>query len=292
MKNNISGLGVALVTPFTPTGDIDFAALERLVDHVICGGADYLVTLGTTAETPTLSCEEKRSLVDAILKYNAGRVPVIVGIGGNSTHCVISAIKEFDFTGICALLSVVPYYNKPSQQGIYEHYKAVAEASPVPVILYNVPGRTGVNMTAETTLRIARDCPNAMAVKEASGNLSQIAYIMRDKPEGFAVISGDDNMTLPVIAMGGNGIISVAANAYPDKLKALVDAFAKGDTALAAKLHLDLTEVNDALFEEGNPVGVKAALAVKGIIGNYLRLPLVPSSERLYSKLQKLISTL
>lgn len=281
MKTNIGGVGVALVTPFTSNLEVDFTALDKLVEHVIEGGADYLVALGTTAETPTLSAREKRAVADRILRANDGRKPVVAGIGGNSTAEVVFAVKEFDFKGFDALLSVTPYYNKPSQEGIYQHYKAVSGASPVPVILYNVPGRTGVNMTAQTTLRLARDFENIVAVKEASGNLSQAAYILRDRPEGFAFISGDDNSTLPIIAMGGDGVISVAANAFPEKFCDMVHYAMDGDFKTAANLHLQLTEATDLLFKEGNPTGVKAALYLKGIVENYLRLPLIPSSQEL-----------
>lgn len=286
MKTNIHGVGVALVTPFNNDLEIDFAALEALVEYVIGAGADYLVVLGTTAETPTLSAAEKRAVADRVLALNAGRKPVVIGIGGNNTAEVVTAVKEFDFKGVDALLSVTPYYNKPSQEGIYQHYKAVAEASPVPVVLYNVPGRTGVNMTACTTLRLAHDFKNIIAVKEASGNLSQAAYILRDRPEGFLVISGDDNCALPMMSMGGNGVISVAANAFAAKFCKMVHLAEDGNFPAAATLHLELTEATDLLFAEGNPVGVKAALTIKGIIPNNLRLPLVKASDELCGKLK------
>lgn len=286
MKTNISGVGVALVTPFTSKLEVDFTALDRLVEHVIEGGADYLVALGTTAESATLSAREKRAVADRILRVNNGRKPVVVGIGGNSTADVVFAIKEFDLKGFDALLSVTPYYNKPSQEGIYRHYKAVAEVSPLPVIMYNVPGRTGVNMTAKTTLRLARDFENIVAVKEASCNLSQAAYILRDRPEGFTFISGDDNSTLAILAMGGDGVISVAANAFTEKFCNMVHAAMDGDFKAAGNLHLQLTEATDLLFEEGNPTGVKAALYLKGIVENYLRLPLMPSSQELEANIK------
>ena len=289
MKTNIKGVGVALITPFNDNGDVDFEALERLLDRVAAGGADYLVVLGTTAETPTLSAAEKEAVTKFIVSKNGGRMPVVIGIGGNCTAEVVDHIRHFDFTGIDAVLSVAPYYNKPSQEGIYQHYKAIAGVSPRPVVMYNIPGRTGVNMTAETTLRLARECKNIIAVKEASGNLSQMAYILRDRPEGFLVISGDDNLTLPLMAMGGDGVISVAVNAYPGKFCRMVHLLQQGDTAAAAGLHLEMMEATDALFAEGNPVGVKASLAYYGLIRNNLRLPLVRSSAVLNERLKELI---
>lgn len=290
MKTNIRGVGVALVTPFTKEGTVDFPALKRLVGSVTAGGADYLVVLGTTAETPTLSSGEKEAVRNAVVEANGGRLPLVIGIGGNNTADVVGHIERFDFTGFDALLSVVPYYNKPSQEGIYRHYKAVAEASPRPVVLYNVPGRTGVNMTAATTLRLARDFDNVAAIKEASGNLSQAAYILRDRPEGFLVISGDDNLTLPMMALGADGIISVAANAFPERFSEMVHAAVRGEFGPASRLHMRLMEAVDALFEEGNPVGIKAALHIRGIVENTLRLPLVPSSDRLHDRLEELIA--
>ena len=284
MKTNIKGVGVALITPFNDNGDVDFEALERLLDRVAAGGADYLVVLGTTAETPTLSAAEKEAVTKFIVSKNGGRMPVVIGIGGNCTAEVVDHIRHFDFTGIDAVLSVAPYYNKPSQEGIYQHYKAIAGVSPRPVVMYNIPGRTGVNMTAETTLRLARECKNIIAVKEASGNLSQMAYILRDRPEGFLVISGDDNLTLPLMAMGGDGVISVAVNAYPGKFCRMVHLLQQGDTAAAAGLHLEMMEATDALFAEG-----KAALAYYGLIRNNLRLPLVRSSAVLNERLKELI---
>ncbi len=289
MKANIKGVGVALITPFSDSGGVDFGALGRLLSRVTAGGADYLVVLGTTAETPTLSAAEKDEVTKFITSENNGRLPIVIGIGGNCTVEVVEHIRCFDFTGIDAVLSVVPYYNKPSQEGVYQHYKAIAEVSPRPVIMYNIPGRTGVNMTAETTLRLAYDYRNIVAVKEASGNLSQMAYILRDRPKSFRVISGDDNLTLPLMAMGGDGVISVVANACPEKFCHMVHLLQQGNVAAATCLHLELLEMVDALFSEGNPVGVKAALAYYGVIRNNLRLPLVRSSAVLDEKLKKLI---
>ncbi len=289
MRQNLQGTGVALITPFDRNKAIDFPALGRLMEHVIAGGADYLVALGTTAETPTLSCTEKEELVAFIRRQNAGRLPLVLGIGGNNTAEVVRQIENADLEGIEAVLSVTPYYNRPTQEGLYQHYKAIAEASPKPIILYNVPARTGCNLAAETTLRLAHDFRNIAAVKEASCILSQMAYILRDKPEDFLVISGDDNMALPLIALGGDGVISVAANAFPKSVCRMVRGCLEGNFAEAAKIQLMLLECIESLFSEGNPVGIKAALAIKGLIQNELRLPLVPCSDKHYSKIEALI---
>ena len=291
MKPNMKGVGIALVTPFTADRAVDYPALERLVEYVTKGGADYLVVLGTTAETPTLSEKEKAEVKACVLRKNAGRLPVVLGLGGNSTADVVEALQGADLLGVDAVLTVTPYYNKPSQEGLYQHYRAVSEASPRPVILYNVPGRTGVNMTAQTTLRIARDCPNVIAVKEASGNLQQAAYIIRDAPEGFAVISGDDNLALSMVALGGAGIISVAANAFPEKFCRMIHLASEGHVKEAAPLHLKMMETVDALFAEGNPVGIKAALGCLGLAANRLRLPLVEASQQLTERLDSLLRT-
>lgn len=290
MKNNMSGVGVALVTPFDREGAVDFKALEALVEHVIRGGVDYLVVLGTTAETATLTGAEKAAVVECITAANKGRVPMIIGIGGNNTAAVEEQIHAFDFSAFDALLSVTPYYNKPSQEGMYQHYKKIAAVSPVPVVLYNVPGRTGVNLLPQTVLRLASEVDNIAAIKEASSSLSQAAYILRDRPEGFRVISGDDNMTLPIIALGGDGVISVAANAFPRLFCRMAHAAQQGRTAEAAALHLRMMEAVDALFAEGNPIGVKSALAHYGLLGNYLRLPLVVSSAALDQRIGELIA--
>ena len=279
-----------MVTPFDDKGKIDFAALGRLIEHVIAGGADYLVALGTTAETPTLSCAEKDDIVAFVRETNADRLPLVVGVGGNNTADIVSKVERLDTQGIEAILSVTPYYNKPNKRGLYEHYKAVAGASPLPVILYNVPGRTGVNMTAETTLKLAHEVKNVAAVKEACGNLSQIAYILRDRPEGFMVLSGDDNMCLPLMAMGGEGVISVAANVFPSQVARMAHLMQEGKTAEAARLHLQLLEPVDSLFAEGNPVGIKAALHICGMTGNNLRLPLVPASDELTRRMKTLFA--
>lgn len=287
----MKGVGVALVTPFTENGAVDYSALTHLVEHVIAGGVDYLVVLGTTAETPTLSLEERKAVIRCVKEVNGGRLPIVLGAGGNCTADVVSYLRTDDFDGIDAVLSVTPYYNKPSQEGIYQHYKAIAEAAPCSVVLYNVPGRTGVNMQPSTVLRLARDFSNIIAVKEASGSLSQAAYVLKDCPAGFSVISGDDNLTLPMVALGGAGVISVAANVFPEKFCKMVHLALEGRFAEAAPLHLLMMETVDALFAEGNPSGVKAALSCCGLMGNRLRLPLVPVSETLCSKIGSLLKS-
>ena len=289
MKTNIRGVGVALVTPFNKKAEVDYDALGRLMDHVAEGGVDYLVALGTTAETPTLTCDEKSDIVAYIRERNGGRLPLIVGVGGNSTKDVIAAIDKTDLTGVCGVLSVTPYYNKPSQEGLFQHYKAVAAESPVPLLLYNVPGRTGVNMCAGTTLRIANEVDNVLGVKEASGNVAQITEILMHRPENFKVISGDDMLALPIAAIGGDGVISVAGNAFPALFCRMMECAEKGDYKAASQIHLRVSDAIQALFAEGNPVGVKGALAIKGVVENYLRLPLVPCSKELYASLEKLI---
>ena len=289
MKNNIQGTGVALVTPFTKTKEVDYDSLRALVENVTEGGADYLVVLGTTAETPTLTKEEKHEIAKFVKGVNNGRLPIVLGIGGNNTAEIIKCFGEYDMDDITAILSVTPYYNKPSQQGLYEHYKTIAAESPRPVMLYNVPGRTGVNLCAETTLKLAHECNNIFAVKEASGSLSQISYILKDKPENFMVISGDDNMALPLIALGGDGVISVAANAFPKALCKMVKLCLAGDFASASIIQLSMLECIDSLFKEGNPVGIKCALAIKNVMQNELRLPLVAASDCLHGDIKKLM---
>lgn len=270
-----------MVTPFTPGGQVDYKALERLVAHVTAGGVDFLVALGTTAETATLTADEKRDVLACVKGANGGKLPLVVGIGGNCTAEVVRTFGQYDLEGVEAILSVTPYYNKPTQEGLFQHYRVLAAEAPRPLILYNVPSRTGVNMSAETTLRLAHGVKNILGTKEACGSAAQIACILRDRPEGFRVISGDDGMTLAIMAMGGDGVISVAANAFPFAMAAL----AKGDAAM----HLRLLEVIDALFEEGNPAGVKAALALKGICESQVRLPLMPASGPLREKMKTLV---
>lgn len=290
MKAKFSGTGVALVTPFRKQGTIDFTTLENLVETVIKSKVDYIVALGTTSEAATMNERERTAIIDNIIEVVNGRVPIVLGLGGNNTLDIVDKIKNMDFTGIDGILSVSPYYNKPQQRGIYLHYKSISEVSPVPIIMYNVPGRTACNITAETTLQIAADCSNIVATKEASGNISQVMEILRNKPDGFSVISGDDALTLPMMAMGATGVISVAANAFPKEMSEMVNYALKGDLKKALPLHYKLLPIMNALFEEGNPAGVKAALEIKGIISNNLRLPLVKVSKPLYNKLSNMIA--
>jgi len=290
MKVKFSGTGVALVTPFRKQGTIDFTTLENLVETVINSKVDYIVALGTTSEAATMNERERTAIIDNIIEVVNGRVPIVLGLGGNNTLDIVDKIKNMDFTGIDGILSVSPYYNKPQQRGIYLHYKSISEVSPVPIIMYNVPGRTACNITAETTLQIATDCSNIVATKEASGNMPQVMEILRNKPEGFSVISGDDALTLPMMAMGATGVISVAANAFPKEMSEMVNYALKGDLKKALPLHYKLLPIMNALFEEGNPAGVKAALEIKGMISNNLRLPLVKVSKPLYNKLSNMIA--
>ncbi|MBE6201715.1 MAG: 4-hydroxy-tetrahydrodipicolinate synthase [Rikenellaceae bacterium] len=289
MKSKLTGLGVALVTPFTDNGEIDFAALNRVVDNVIEGGVDYLVVMGTTGETPTLSMPERVALLRAVKERNAGRLPIVVGVGGNDTARVVELINQTNLDGVDAILSVTPFYNKPSQRGLFEHYKYIAERSPRPIILYNVPGRTGVNMEAETTLRIARECPNVIATKEASGNIEQIKAIIDAAPEDFMVISGDDSLALPIIKAGGYGVISVAANAFPRYFSRMIGDQFEGKYDETEAMFERIRPTVKMLFAEGNPPGVKAAMAVKGLLRNNLRLPLVPVSDELYGSIEATI---
>ena len=292
MHNKLKGMGVALVTPFKVDGAIDFDALERLVEFQIASATDYLVVLGTTAETPTLSEKERQEVMRAVVAMVKGRIPVVLGMGSNDTHRLIDTVHQYDLSGVDALLSVTPYYNKPSQEGLYRHYATLAEASPLPIVLYNVPGRTGVNMQANTTLRLANDFKNIVAIKEASGNLPQIEEILRNKPEHFSVISGDDGNTYPLIKMGAIGVISVLGNAFPSEFGKMVRLALNGELQQASLLHEQFTELINLLFVEGSPAGVKSMLAAKGFIGNNLRLPLVPTTEATYNKICQALKTL
>jgi 4-hydroxy-tetrahydrodipicolinate synthase len=285
MDLRFRGLGVALVTPFRPNGAIDYAGLEKLIEHQIAGGVDYVVTMGTTGESVTLTKAEKHELLAQTIGFVRNRVPVVLGVGGSNTAEVIESLNSFEMDGVDAILSVSPYYNKPTQEGIYQHYKAIAQASLRPIILYNVPGRTGSNMAAETTIRLAKDFKNIIAIKEASANLDQMGRILKHKPKDFMLISGDDALTLPIIALGGVGVISVVGNALPAEFSALVNAALKGDLETARREHLRLIEVIDLLFAEGNPGGIKNVLKVLGICGETMRLPLVKISEATASKL-------
>lgn len=288
-QQKLSGVGVALVTPFTPEGRIDYKALERMVDYVIEGGVDYIVGLGTTAETPTLYIQERAVVARYIIDRTAGRVPVVLGVGGNSTSEVLDQLREFDLRGADAILSVTPYYNKPTQEGLYQHYKVVSEHSPLPIILYNVPGRTGVNMTAETTLRLTRDFPNIIGIKEASGKIDQIQEILDRRPADFLVLSGDDGMAVEVMRRGGDGVISVAANSFPKRFMEAINLAKEGRFDAADQAFVKLDEAVKALFREGNPTGVKCALSVMGIIGDQMRLPLVEGTPELRACFSELI---
>ncbi|MBR4854130.1 MAG: 4-hydroxy-tetrahydrodipicolinate synthase [Alistipes sp.] len=288
-QHKLSGVGAAMITPFKSDFSCDWQSLRGMLDYVIDGGTDYIVSLGTTAETPTLSPDEKNEVLRLTKEHVAGRMPIVAGAGGNDTRKLIEHIKQMDLEGVEAILSVTPYYNKPSQEGLYQHFMAVADSSPVPVILYNVPGRTGVNMTAETTCRLAADHPNIIAVKEASGKIDQIDQIIKNRPEGFLVLSGDDGMTVDVMRKGGDGVISVAVNSFPKKFSRVVNLAKQGLFDEADKAYEPLHEAVCALFEQGNPVGVKAALTILGQIENVLRLPLVPGTDLLMKKMERLI---
>ncbi|OFY59674.1 MAG: 4-hydroxy-tetrahydrodipicolinate synthase [Bacteroidetes bacterium RBG_13_46_8] len=288
-QKSFTGTGVAIVTPFRNDCSIDFKSLEKLVEHIITGGVDYVVVLGTTGEAVTLTKDEKKAVINFVTDTVDKRIPVVVGVGGNNTQEILNTINTADFDNIDAVLSVSPYYNKPSQTGIYLHFKTIATASPLPVIIYNVPGRTGSNITAETTLKLANDCKNIIAIKEASGSFAQIMQIIRQKPKNFQVISGDDAITLPLIALGASGVISVVANAFPREFSAMVNHALKSEMAKAATLHYKLLELIDALFEEGSPSGVKAVLEILKIARNNVRLPLAPVSEKHYAKLDGLV---
>lgn len=289
-KHIYAGTGVAIVTPFRKDTSIDFNALDKLVKHIINGGANYLVVMGTTAESVTLTKDEKQAVINYIKEINNNKLPIVIGIGGNNTQEVVNNIKNQDFDGISGILSVSPYYNKPSQTGLLRHYKNISTACPVNVILYNVPGRTGGNISAETVLKLANDCENIVAVKEASANFDQIMKIIQHKPEGFAVISGDDGLTLPLISVGMDGVISVTANAYPDVMSEMVSNALKSNTKKARELHYKLLNFTNLIFEEGNPAGIKAALEIKGIIQNYLRLPLTKISRSLYKRIEESVA--
>ena len=276
-QNIFKGLGIALVTPFTQEGEVDYTALSRLVDYQLANGADFLCILATTGETPTLTAEEKAKIKQMVIEKAGDKVPVLMGCGGNNTAEVVRELKEADFVGIDGILSVCPYYNKPSQEGLYQHFKAIATASPLPVVLYNVPGRTGVNLKAETTVRLAKDCPNIVAIKEASGSLEQVDEIIKNKPDSFDVISGDDALTFPMIACGAAGVISVIGNALPKEFSRMIRLEMKGEIDAARKIHHRFTDLFNLLFVDGNPAGVKAMLHEMGMIENVLRLPLVPT---------------
>lgn len=291
-RNIFKGLGIALVTPFTADGEVDYKAIQRLVEYQIQNGADFLCILATTGETPCLSSEEKDNIKKTVIEVNRGRLPILMGCGGNNTRAVVDELKSSDWTGIDGVLSVCPYYNKPSQEGLYQHFKAIAEASPLPVVLYNVPGRTGVNMKSETTVRLARDCENIVAVKEASGSLEQVDEIIKNKPERFDVISGDDALTFSMVASGAAGSISVIGNALPKEVSRMIRLEFNGEYEAARTIHHRFTELYSLLFVDGNPAGVKALLHEMGFIENVLRLPLVPTRITTLQKMTEILKTL
>lgn len=293
IRTRLRGMGVALITPFKADESVDYDALMRMVDYLVQNNTDFLCVLGTTAETPTLTEEEKQKIKRMVIERVHGRIPILLGLGGNNTRAIVDALKNDDFTGVDAVLSVVPYYNKPSQEGIYQHYKAIAEArSDMPIVLYNVPGRTGVNMTAETTLRVARDFKNVIAVKEASGNITQMDDIIKNKPHTFDVISGDDGITFPLITLGAVGVISVIGNAFPREFSRMVRLALQGDYANALTIHHKFAELFKLLFVDGNPAGVKAMLNAMGMVENKLRLPLVPTRITTFEAMRTILNEL
>lgn len=278
MKQNIfKSLGIALVTPFASDGSVDYDVLKNLLDYQLKNGADFFCILATTGETPTLTKDEKQKIKELVVEKVGDKVPILIGCGGNNTADVVNELQTADFSGIDGILSVCPYYNKPSQEGLYQHFKAIAWATNMPVVLYNVPGRTGVNLKAETTVRLARDCENIVAIKEASGSLEQVDEIIKNKPDGFDVISGDDALTFPMIACGAAGVISVIGNALPKEFSRMIRLEMKGEIESARKIHHKFTDLFNLLFVDGNPAGVKAMLHEMGMIENVLRLPLVPT---------------
>lgn len=288
-QNIFKGLGIALVTPFTKDVEVDYKALKRLVEYQLDNGADFLCILATTAETPCLTREEKDKITDLVKEIVRGRIPILKYCGGNNTAAVVEEIKNTDWSGIDGILSICPYYNKPSQEGLYQHFKAISAASPLPIVMYNVPGRTGVNMTATTTVRIAKDCPNIVGIKEASGSLEQIDEIIKNKPDNFDVISGDDALTFSMIASGAAGVISVIGNALPKQFSRMIRLEFKGEYEPARKIHHMFTELYSLLFVDGNPAGVKALLNDMGFIDNILRLPLVPTKIETKQKMAEIL---
>lgn len=284
-ENPFKGLGIALATPFAANGDVDFERLEMLASGVIDGGTDFICVLGTTAETPCLTAGEKRQVIETVKRANRGRLPLLLGAGGNCTASVIQYLREEDLSGFDGVLIVAPYYNKPSQEGLYQHFRAVSEASRLPVVLYNVPGRTGVNIEAATTLRVARDCPNVVAIKEASGRIGQIEDIVEGAPEGFEVLSGDDAITFELLGIGAVGVISVIGNAYPHEFGRMVHAALEGDFSTALPLHRRFSKAFKLLSADGNPAGIKSLLAIQGKAENIVRLPLVRARKETYDAL-------
>ncbi|HUZ57790.1 MAG TPA: 4-hydroxy-tetrahydrodipicolinate synthase [Hanamia sp.] len=288
--NKLTGTGVAIITPFKTNKEVDYDSLAKLIEFLIKNKVEYIVSLGTTGETPTLSKKEKQEIVKFTAEKINARIPMVIGIGGNNTAAIIDSFSDFSFDKITAVLSSSPSYNKPSQEGIFQHYKAIAAASPLPVILYNVPGRTGSNITAETTLRLANECKNIQGIKEASGNMVQCMHILKNKPDDFLFVSGDDHISLPLIACGAKGVISVAANSFPKDFSDMVRFALKNDFSNAQKLHYKLLEAYDLLFVENNPAGVKAFLYELKLIENELRLPLVPLSASFHQKVKDFVA--
>ena len=290
--NKFKGTGVAIITPYKKSRAIDFDAFERIIEFIISGGIEYIVVLGTTGESATITKHEKKALIDFSVRVIKKRVPLVVGIGGNNTSDVVLAIHGTPLKGVDGILSVCPYYNKPQQEGIYQHFKIISETSPVPVILYTVPGRTSSNISATTTLRLANDCPNIVGIKEASGNFDQISQIIKNRPKDFLVISGDDGLALPLLALGADGLISVAANAFPKEVSDMVRFGLSGNFKTAGILHYKVLDFVNALFTDGSPSGIKAAMEIKKLAGNYLRLPLVPVNQDVYKLIKKQIDQL
>ena len=291
-RNIFKGLGIALVTPFTADGQVDYKSLKRLLEYQIDNGADFLCILATTGETPCLTQQEKDNITQLVKDVNHGRLPILKGCGGNNTAAIVEELKNSDWTGIDGILSVCPYYNKPSQEGLYQHFKAIAEASPLPVVLYNVPGRTGINLKPETTVRLANDCENIVAIKEASGSLEQVDEIIKNKPKRFDVISGDDALTFSMVASGAAGVISVIGNALPKEFSRMIRLEFRGEYEPARKIHHAFTELYSLLFVDGNPAGVKALLHEMGFIENRLRLPLVPTKVSTLQKMAEILKDL
>jgi len=292
MNTTFQGTGVAIVTPFNKEKQVDYHALEKLLEHIISGGVDFVVSMGTTSEAATLTEEEKEKVLSEVLRVVNNRKPVVLGIGGNNTQKVVETLKNTNLDQIAGILSVAPYYNKPNQRGLYEHFSVIAKSSPKPVILYNVPGRTSSNISAETTLKLAHEFDNIVAVKEASGSFKQIMEIVKNKPDGFSVLSGDDALTLPLISIGVEGVISVVANAFPGKFSTMVRQALQGDFIKAKSIHYELIDIINQLFADGNPAGVKKALSLLNITEDYLRLPLVEVNQNVSEKLFRLIRQL
>lgn len=292
VRNIFKGLGVALITPFNEDGTVDYGSLKSLVDYQLDNGVDFLCVLGTTAETPSLTADEKRRIKDYVVELVNGRVPILLGCGGNNTAAIVEELKNGDFNGVDGILSVCPYYNKPTQEGLFQHFKAIAAATKLPIVLYNVPGRTGVNMTAETTVRLAKECCNIIAIKEAAGNLDQVNEIIKNKPDTFDVISGDDSLTFPMIACGAVGVISVIGNALPKEFSKMIRLEIKGEYESARKIHFKFTDLFSLLFVDGNPAGIKAMLSEMGMVKNILRLPLVPSRLCTLQKISEVLKSI